>query len=281
MKKTSFQLLTLYCLLSFSSSLMAQIISTGVPDGLAPKKNSETIRIMTYNIRACRGLNDSFDLNPNLSGNVISVLNPDIAAIQEVDRNNKRSHGTDQIYLLGEMVGLHSYYGKAIDFAEGEYGVGALTSEEAISVRTVPLPGKEEPRVLLEVELSDIVLFNTHLSLTYSSRVESAAIINNEISRYDKPIVLTGDFNVSDDTEIDQLFGKHWTVLSPFEETFPADEPKIRLDFIMIADPTNMIHVNSPIFQESVLKSFVVPTIASDHRPVYIDLDIGHIKSAL
>ena len=280
MKKAS-QLLALYCLFSFSSFLLAQIISTDVPDDIASKKNSDTMRIMTYNIRACRGPNDSFDLNPNLSGNVISALDPDIAAIQEVDRNNKRSHGSDQIHLLGEMTGLHSYYGKAIDFAEGEYGVGVLTSEEAISVRTVPLPGKEEPRVLLEVELNDIVLFNTHLSLTYSSRMESAAIINNEITRYDKPIVLTGDFNVSDDAEIDQLFGKQWTVLSPIDMTFPSEEPKIRLDFIMITDPKNILPVNSPIFHESVLKSIVVPTIASDHRPVYIDLDIDRIKSAL
>lgn len=281
MKKSIFHLAAIYFFVSLSSSLLAQTISTDVPDDMDLKKNSQTIRIMTYNIRACRGLNDTFGLNPTLSGQVISAVCPDIAAIQEVDRNNKRSQGTDQIRLLGDMLGLHSYYGKAIDYAEGEYGLGVLTVEEAISVRTVPLPGKEEPRVLLEVELNDIVLFNTHLSLTDSSRSESAKIIHDEINRYDKPIILTGDMNVSDDQEIAQLFGDQWTVLSPIEMTFPSDKPRIRLDFIMITDPTHKIPVNSPILREAVLKSSVIPTIASDHRPVYVDLDFDRIKSAL
>ena len=278
-KPTFFFLATL--LLLPITFLSAQIVSTEIPENFDLLKSPRALRILTYNIRACRGLNDLFGLNPALSGNIISALTPDIAGIQEVDRNNNRSQGEDQILLLGKMTKLYSYYGKAIDFSGGEYGVGALTAEDAISVRTVSLPGKEEPRVLIEVELEEIVLFNTHLSLTSSSRIESAAIINDEIAQYNKPILLTGDMNVSGEDEIFQLFGDRWTVLSPDEMSFPADVPRERLDYIMITDPTDKIPVNSPIWTESVLKSGVVPTIASDHRPVFIDLDFERIKSEL
>ena len=279
-KPTIFFLTTLLLLLPVPL-LSAQTVSTEMPENFDLMKSPRALRILTYNIRACRGLNDLFGLNPALSGNIISALSPDIAGIQEVDRNNNRSQGEDQILLLGKMTGLYSHYGKAIDFSGGEYGIGALTAEDAISVRTVSLPGEEEPRVLIEVELKDIVLFNTHLSLTSSSRTESATIINGEIAQYDKPILLTGDMNVSGEDEIFQLFGDRWTVLSPDEMSFPADVPRERLDYIMITDPTNKIPVNSPIWIESVLKSGVVPTIASDHRPVYIDLDFERIRSAL
>lgn len=131
-------------------------------------------------------------------GNVISVTKPDHAGIQEVDRKNIRSEGKDQIQELEKMTGLHSYHGKAIDFEGGEYGIGALYVENAISFKRVPLPTLfEEDRVLIEVEFENFVFFNTHLSLTPRYRVEAAVIINSELTLFHKPVILTGDLNVS------------------------------------------------------------------------------------
>lgn len=281
MKRLLTFIMILFLLFLPCSFISAQIISTEIPKDFDLQKNSQALRILTYNIRACRGLDDSYGLNPELVANIISSINPDVAGIQEVDRKNTRSVGKDQIFDLGEMTNLHSYFGKAIDFAGGEYGIGALSKKSAISYRTVALPGSEEARALLEVELEDVVLFNSHLSLTSESREEAAVIINREVDLYQKPIVLTGDMNVSGKDEIAKLFGKRWTILSLNEASFPADTPKEQLDYILICDPTNKIPVNAPLWTESVLKSGVIPTIASDHRPVYVDLDWGKIKSEL
>ena len=70
-------------------------------------------------------------------------------------------------------------------------------------------------------------------------------------------------------------------MLSPEEPSFPSDHPNARLDYILIADPKNRVPLNSPIWKESVVRSEVVPTVASDHRPVFIDLNFEKIKSAI
>ena len=49
-------------------------------------------------------------------------------------------------------------------------------------------------------------LFNTNLSLTPKYRAEAAVIINNELTLFKKPIILTGDINVSGYKEFSDLF---------------------------------------------------------------------------
>ncbi len=261
--------------------LRSQEASTETDLNFAVPKDPRVTRILTFNIRGCRGLDDTIGLRPELSGNVIAAVRPDAAGLQEVDRNNSRSDWKDQIEQLGEITGLHPFYGKAIDFAGGEYGIGILSKCKPCRVRKVPLPGSEEPRTLVEAEFDDFVLFNTHLSLDEPSRLKSAEVINEELIRYEKPVVLTGDLNVSGNAEWQLLFGGRWTALTPDEPSFPADTPRERLDYIMIADPKNKITVNAPIWKESVVKSGVISTIASDHRPVYVDLDMIKIKSEM
>ena len=244
-------------------------------DRITNVQNRKPLRIVTYNIRACRGLDDSVGLDLRLTGKVLVDIEPDVAGIQEVDRNNNRSNGSDQIKQLSEITGLSSFFAKSIDFAEGEYGIALLTKLPIISVRRKPLPGDEEERVLLEVEFENFILFNTHLSLTPESRVLSAEIIKRELSQYQKPVILVGDMNMSSSQEATDLFGETWTFLSPDEPSFPADTPTERLDYIMIADPTESIPTASPIWESAVINRGVIETTASDHRPVFVDLDLN------
>lgn len=245
------------------------------------EEDPQIVRIVTFNIRACRGLDSSWGVNPQWAGDVLVDLHPDVAGLQEVDNKTSRSGKIDQISVLGEITGLDPYFAKAISYGGGEYGIGALTGLPVISVRRTALPGSDEARTLLELEFDDFVLFNTHLSLTASSRQESAAIIKGELARYSKPVILTGDLNMSSMTEWNSLFGDTWTILSPAEPSFPADSPTRRIDFIMIADPTGTISVNSPVWTGAVAESGVVSVIASDHRPVYVDLNLTAIKKNL
>ncbi|MBO7726080.1 MAG: hypothetical protein J6S40_06390 [Thermoguttaceae bacterium] len=244
-----------------------------------PEEEPTILRFVTFNIRACQGLNSSYGVNPALAGGVLNDLAPDVAGLQEVDRNTKRSGYVDQITVLGEMTGLSPVYAKAINYGGGEYGIGVLTGLPIVSTRRVSLPGAEEARALVEVEFDDFVLFNTHLSLTASSRTESAVIIKNELARYDKPVILLGDMNEA--TGIRSLFGDVWTVIGPVAPTFPADSPTVQYDYVLIADPTGAISVNSPIWTDAVEESGVVSVIASDHRPVYVDLNLTKILENL
>ena len=82
-------------------------------------------------------------------------------------------------------------------------------------------------------------------------------------------------------TGIRSLFGDVWTVIGPVAPTFPADSPTVQYDYILIADPTGAISVNSPIWTDAVEESGVVSVIASDHRPVYVDLNLTKILENL
>ena len=120
------------------------------------------LQVMSYNVRHCGGMDMVLDYDR--TANVIIKQQPDVVALQELDSLTSRS---GQCYQLGELANRTSYYpifGSAINYDGGKYGVGVLTRECPLSVKTIPLPG-EEPRVLWVVELKDYVLACTHLDL--------------------------------------------------------------------------------------------------------------------
>ena len=246
-----------------------------------PDETPDQIRIATYNIHSCGGFEDSNESHPEWAGGVIAGIQPNVIGLQEVDRNTSRSGWKDQTVQLAQMTGLDPFFAKAASYYGGDYGIGALAGLPSVSVRNVPLPGEEEVRVLLEIEFNDFVFFNTHLSLTKDSRRESAEIINSELGLYQKPVILVGDMNVNSVRELTRLFGESWTILSPELPTYPSDEPTMRLDFILIADPTGTIPVNSSVWTDAVVRSEVIQDLSSDHCPVYVDLDWAWIEANL
>ena len=74
-------------------------------------------RILSYNVRAGRGLDGSPALDRQAA--VIRALAPDVVALQEVDRCTQRSGGIDQAAALAESTGMHAVFARAIDFEGG------------------------------------------------------------------------------------------------------------------------------------------------------------------
>lgn len=123
-----------------------------------------TLKFMSYNIRNGRGIDNVQDL-----GRVAEIINrtaPDIVALQELDSVTGRMAGRFIPGELGEMTGMHARFCRAIDYDGGAYGVGLLSRDEPLAVRRIPLPGREESRVLFVAEFPDYVVCVTHLSLT-------------------------------------------------------------------------------------------------------------------
>ena len=241
------------------------IISIGmmIVSTFAYAEEPTTLRILCYNIRNASGLDNV--TNYARTAQVILDAKPDVVAIQELDCKTKRSGGKDRLAELAKRTGMTGTFGAAIEFQGGPYGVGILSKEKPLATHTVPLPGREEKRVLLIAEFSDYVFFCTHFSLTAEDRLASVEIITESLSKYaDKPVFLAGDFN-SEPTEPPIIeLQKHWKTLSSDGLTFPADEPTIRIDYIFGANlPTSW----------TVLDSDVIPEpMASDHRPIFIQL---------
>ncbi len=139
------------------------------------QEQATELRLMSYNIRAGKGMDDVRDLER--IAEVIKAADPDYVGLQEVDSVAARSGLIDQAAELGRLTGMHAYFAGAIPYSEGKYGIAALVKEKPLNVRTLPLPGEEEARALLILEYPDFLLCNTHLSLTASSRLESIGII--------------------------------------------------------------------------------------------------------
>ena len=132
-------------------------------------RGRERLKLMSYNIRNGIGIDNIQDI-----GRIARVIlreAPDLVALQELDSATLRVDGRYIPGELGRMTGMHATFGRAIGFAGGSYGIGLLSRTEPLAVRSIPLPGREEARVLLMAEFPDYTVCITHLSLTPEDRL--------------------------------------------------------------------------------------------------------------
>ncbi|PXV64065.1 endonuclease/exonuclease/phosphatase family metal-dependent hydrolase [Dysgonomonas alginatilytica] len=223
------------------------------------------LRIMTYNIRNGIGMDMKSDYKRTV--NVINKYHPDIVAVQEVDSMTNRSNKRFVLGELSRLTGMYYYYAPAIDYDGGKYGTGLLSREKPIRTSYIPLPGREEQRVLLIAEFDKFVFLGVHLSLTTEDQLKSVEIIKQELAEIKKPVFVAGDFNAHPDSEVIELLKKSFTVLSSSANTFPADKPTECIDYIALDKKT----FKSRFFRNS----FVIDEPeASDHRPVIVDVKL-------
>ena len=147
------------------------------------------VKFMSYNIRNGRGADDVQDLGR--IAEVIGRVAPDVVALQEVDSVTGRMNGRFIPEELGRMTGMHARFCRAIDYDGGGYGIGLLSRAEPLSVRRIPLPGREEARVLLMAEFPGYVVCVTHLSLTPEDQRASLPIIRQATDTCRKPVLLS------------------------------------------------------------------------------------------
>lgn len=227
-------------------------------------RESNTHRIMSYNIRNAVGTDDKTDYKR--MANLIETISPDVIALQELDSVTQRSNGTDVLKTLADITRMHYIYAPAISYKGGKYGIGLLSKERPLSYRQVALPGSEEARTLLITEFTDYIVLVTHFSLTEADRKQSVEIINEEVKKYDKPVFLAGDLNATPGSEEVKSLSQVWKPLNNTKNpTYPSISPKETIDYLMGYTANNKTY--------SVLQTRVIPdSIASDHRPVFADV---------
>ena len=223
-----------------------------------------TLRIMSYNIRNGRGMDEVTDLGR--IADAICKVAPDVVAVQEVDSVTVRSGGIDVLRTLGERTLMFPTYAPAIDFDGGKYGVGMLSKEKPVSYRYIALPGREEERVLLWVEFERYIFCCTHLSLTPEDRMLSLPILRREAAFAHKPLFIAGDWNATAHSPFITEISKDFQLLSnPKQATFPASTPDSCLDYIAgyVKNGQPFTRLSAWVPEEAV---------ASDHRPVVTEV---------
>jgi endonuclease/exonuclease/phosphatase family metal-dependent hydrolase len=219
------------------------------------------LRLLSYNIRNAKGMDNKVDYDRIVS--VLQKTGAHVIGLQEVDSATKRSGGIDVLQELAAKMKMHGVYGAAMPFQSGKYGVGVLSTEAPLQHYTVPLPGREEPRVLLVVEYKNYVVLNTHFSLTEADRLSSIAIVNAQGRKFTKPIYFMGDLNAEPGSPELTAIKQLWKQLTGDAPTFPAPAPNKCIDYIFRwIDNKPLVHTFTPVEEP----------LASDHRPILVEV---------
>jgi endonuclease/exonuclease/phosphatase family metal-dependent hydrolase len=223
------------------------------------------IKVVTYNIRSCEGMDGQVDL-PRVAL-VLKSFDADIIALQEVEMGRPRTLLVKQANALARILDMGCVYGEAEKCKPGSFGNAILSKYPIKGYINHQLPAHNPQRALLEVYLDVdgqlIRFFNTHMELNRDLRLKQIReFIVPLIQSSDTPAVLAGDFNET----IDDLGIKY--LMHYFTDTFVANtglltntfissKPTERMDFIFLND--GFVPLDYRIQYAD----------ASDHLPVY------------
>jgi endonuclease/exonuclease/phosphatase family metal-dependent hydrolase len=231
------------------------------------------VAVLSYNIHAGIGVDGKHDI-ARIAG-VIRGVTPDLVSLQEVDRRTKRSAGRDLAEELARATGLQAAFGKAMDYAGGEYGVAALARGKIVTADThgiEPSPG-QEPRVILDVtaevpSCGAVRLLATHFdNRTAADRMRGARLANTLARAAALPALLAGDLNATPEAEEIRELAAEWSVAGAGLNllTIPVAEPSRQIDYILFRPARRWRVVEAKVLDERV---------ASDHRPVFAVLEL-------
>ncbi|MCB1476574.1 MAG: endonuclease/exonuclease/phosphatase family protein [Rhodobiaceae bacterium] len=245
------------------------------------------LRVLTYNVRRCLGLDG--DVSVPRIASVIASCRPDIIALQELDVRRARSFGVDQAQEIARELDMkHVHFHPALKVMEEEYGDAIITAAPSCLIKAGPLPGmtrrpRLEPRGALWVRIAfggrsfDIV--NTHLGLGPAERRAQAAALlgpawlGTEAS--ETPAILLGDFNSLPGGRVyRRLSGRFRDAYRIAGRragprcTFMSRLPMLRLDYIFVDRVLSVDRI------ETV--STPLARVASDHLPLVADIAVAN-----
>lgn len=223
------------------------------------------LRVFCWNIHHGVGEDGKRDLDR--IAKVIRDAKPDLVALQEVDQNCARSGKIDQTAELAKLTGMTGVFGKAMDFDGGAYGQAILSRLPIESSKVHALPGKGEPRIGFEAIVLNksfkLSFTSIHLDLDAAQRLAQAREIVSKLEKQTHPAILCGDFNDTPDSPTIHTIAVQWKPIPKAAPTLtqPAGKPETEIDFVFTRglDPVAPLKV-------------IPETVASDHRPMVVDL---------
>lgn len=239
----------------------------------APALAARPLRVVTWNIHHGRGLDDVVDVAR--LADELAALRPDVVFLQEVDVGVRRSGRANIPDELGARLGMHAAFGKNLDYQGGDYGNAILSRLPLYDVRNLHyqmLRAGEQRGVLqarVEREGRALWLWSTHIDWRPddAERRANVAELRALLGELGAPVVLAGDFNDLPGSAVhaticEDFVDAHAAVGDGDGATYPAAAPQKRIDWVLCGGP------DAP----RPLAARVVPTAASDHRPVLVEV---------
>jgi endonuclease/exonuclease/phosphatase family metal-dependent hydrolase len=239
-----------------------------------PDTHWRTLRVATYNIHRCRGLDGR--TNPARIAEVIQSIAPDVIALQEVIGAGPHSPGHAE--EIGALLGMGWVMAPVRHLRGAQFGNVVLSrfpihehSQYDLSWKTCEPRGCQ--RVDVRIGHDTLHLYNVHLGTAFLERRHQAqrlsAIVHDR--RIGMPKVVLGDFN-------EWMRGLATEMLSARlksidlrahlrrRRTYPGVFPVLHLDHIYYEGQVEVAKVELPRTRLSLL--------ASDHLPLVAELRV-------
>ncbi|GEL97396.1 endonuclease/exonuclease/phosphatase family protein [Cellulomonas terrae] len=251
------------------------------------------MRLATFNILHARSLGDGqVDLDRFTAA--VRDLDADVLALQEVDRDQPRSHGADLTVLAAEAMGAPEHRFAAVLHGEpglwtaatgdhqpatASYGIALLSRHPVREWRVLKLPVlrrrapvmwpgnrwpalvSDEPRAALAAVVQgpqgDVTVVATHLTFIPGWSTRQLRTLVSHVSGLPRPLVLMGDLNIGGDRPA-RVSGMRALATAA---TFPVSHPLRQLDHILADGPV-----------EPVGAARAIDTGLSDHRALVVDV---------
>lgn len=199
---------------------------------------------------------------------------PDIVCFQEIHRRIVWSGREDQPEALETLLARTFVFQRNVRFGRGAYGIGIATRGSIVETRKHLLPGDKEQRGALELRLRDVAglrqltVFCTHWGLDDHERRLQAEALTTIILATRRPLVFCGDLNeAADGAAVKHLMTRTGLVDADAtlnRPTFTSEAPSVRIDYCLFSSD---LHAN---------RIDVGSSLASDHLPLCVDLDLAH-----
>ncbi|KQR16028.1 endonuclease/exonuclease/phosphatase family protein [Cellulomonas sp. Leaf334] len=251
------------------------------------------MRLATFNILHARSLGDG-QVDLDRFAAAVRDLDADVLALQEVDRDQPRSHGADLTVLAAEAMGAPEHRFAAVLHGEpglwtaatgdhqpatASYGIALLSRHPVREWRVLKLPVlrrrapvlwpgnrwpalvSDEPRAALAAVIQapegELTVVATHLTFIPGWSTRQLRTLVSYVSGLPRPLVLMGDLNIGGDRPA-RVSGMRPLATAA---TFPVSHPLRQLDHILADGPV-----------EAVGAGRAVDTGLSDHRALVVDV---------
>ncbi len=235
----------------------------------------DTLRIATYNVHRWQGGNGRSEPDVARAGYVISELDADVIALQEVLRPfpGASLDGEDPLGLLCDELELHLAFAVTRQHRLGQLGNAILSRYPITAISVLDISySRIERRGALAAHIGDehagLGVMATHLSLVDRTRHRQVQSLLEHPALNSGPAVLLGDMNAwrkcKGSQALDASLGLHHNQAWP--ATFPAGRPMLALDRIYTrqAEVVEVHHHDTPAARR-----------ASDHLPIVAEVQVG------
>jgi len=234
-----------------------------------PNAMGRQIQVATYNVHRWTGLNGRSDPDPARACFVISELDADVVALQEVLRP---LGGEDPLERLADVMGLHLAFAATRMHRRGELGNAILSRWPILSVSTLDLSfSRLERRIAVaarfEADQGSLGVVATHLALVDRTRHRQVRELLEHPQLLTGPVILLGDMNAwrrcKATRALEVAMRGHGELEWP--PSFPAAAPVLALDRVY-ARGARIVDVRT--------HDTAAARRASDHLPVLAQVEL-------